>query len=197
MITSVIRHILFIHCILLHFHTFSISVKTYQVQRINESSYLVTSFPDSEFETFYSKAYAPKDTEDKMIFLNPVKDSLITSSLEDVKVVKPNAKLPASYINKARDNYFKHYLTETKKPVVSNAGSPPLVTQEPALFNYDIKTNLELNLQKARNLASVLINESQCPDLEGKTKDKSIKNKDLIKRPRRRNLRKSIKNLYK
>lgn len=195
MITSIIRHILFVQYILLHFHTFSICVKTYQVQRINESSFLVTSFPDSEFETFYSKPHAPKDTEDKMIFLNPIKDPLFTSSLEDVKVGKANAKLPASYINKARDNYFKHYLTEPKKPVVTNA--VPLANQDSALFNYDNKLSLELNLQKARNLASVLISESQDPVLEGKTKDKPIKNKDVRKLPRRRNIRKSLKNLYK
>lgn len=196
MITSIIRHILFVQYILLNFHKFSISVKTYQVRRINASSYLVTSFPDSEFETFSSKAYEPKDPVDKTVFFNPVNDPLITEGLEDGYVGKPNVKLSASYINKARDNYFKHYY-DTKKPVITNAGLPSSPTQDLSLFDYESRSNLDFNLLKARNLASVLISESQYPNIEGKSKDKSvIKRKNILQRPRRRYHRKPLKNPY-
>lgn len=204
MITSIIRYILFVQYILLNFHSFTISVKTYQVQRLNESSYLVTSFPDSEFETFSSKAFVPKGPIDKMVFLNTGKDPFSTiatgglGSLGGAKAVKPNARLlPASYINKARENYFKHYFSETKKPVITNAVLPPLPNQDPAFFNYEVKSNLEFNLLKARNLVSVLISESQYQDVDGKTKDKSIiKKKAVMQRPRRRYLWKTVRNPY-
>lgn len=200
MITSIIRYILFVQYILLNFQSFTISVKTYQVQRINQTSYLVTSFPDSEFETFYSKGYEPKAPIDKMVFLNPVKDSLniiATGGLGDLKVGKPNTKLPASYINKARDNYFKYYFTETKKTMATKPGLPPLLNQDPAYLNYEYKWNLEYNLLKARNLASVLISESQYQDVEGKAKYKpTIRKKDVMQRPRRRYVWKTIRSPY-
>lgn len=192
MITSVIRHIFFVQYILLNFHSFTLSVKTYQVQRINQSSYLVTSFPDSEFETFYSKGYQPKVPIDKMVFLNSGKDALntiITGGLGDSKVGKPNAKLPASYINKARENYFKHYFSETKKPMVPKGGLTPLPNQDLVFYNYELKSNLEDNVLKARNLASILISESQYKPI--------IKKKAVMQRSRRRYLWKTMRNPYK
>lgn len=198
MIASIIRHILYVQYILLNFHSFTVSVKTYQVHRINESSYLVTSLPDSEFELFNSKVYDPKGSVDKMIFLNPGKDTLNpfdVGSLGESKVEKPNTKVSASYINKARENYFKHHFSESKKPVATNMELPHQSNQDAIYLNYEIKSNLESNLLKARNLASVLINESIDQDLEGKTKDKPIiKKKDVMQRTRRRSLKKSFRN---
>lgn len=200
MITLIIRYILFVQYILLNFHSFTISVKTYQVQRINDSSYLVTSFPDSEFETFYSKAYEPRGPVDKMVFLKAGKDPLtnfVTGSLGYSKVMKPSTQLSASYINKARDNYFKQYFSERKKPMDTYTGLPALANQDPAYLNYEMKSSIEFNLIKARNLASVLVNESQYQDHQAKRKASSIiKKKDVTYRPRRRYLWRTIRSPY-
>ncbi|CAD0198710.1 unnamed protein product [Chrysodeixis includens] len=192
MIALIARYILFIQFIFSSFTTFSISVKTYQVQRINESTYLVTSFPDMDPDTH--KRYLDKDDENKVITPNGEKkyteDLDTTQSTVTVgeKKIKPKQKnVSPEVIQKARENYFRKYFAKTKK--MNNSGS--LIPEKASSYMNLVEPNKETNVSSggkfkqnlltARKYATVLINEIQY-QVDTKTKEKILEESRRKKR---------------
>lgn len=181
MIALATKHVLFMQWILTGLVTFSCSVKTYQVNRINESSYLVTSLPDFEHAKIDKKANVnriiPINNDKRSFTINDYYDS--TPSTVNVGEKKENfkTKIPASFIKKARDQYFRNYYPTMKTS--NNLYSPeinsyseltPLKKCEPLQARH--------NLNIARYLASRLILGKQ--DKSGQD-NKIIRNKRRIK----------------
>lgn len=159
---------LVLNCILLKFYLFLLSfafptncVKNYQVRRIDESSYLVTSLPDYDY---ISKLLENKT--DPVVPMNDDKRAFTTNTAAvTVGDARKSKKVPFSVINKARDNYFKNFYATMKQPI-SNALLRDKVTPKVEFTNnnIDVKgvTNkIDSNIQMARKLASVLITEVQ------------------------------------
>lgn len=166
------NYFLIVKCILISFFTFSTSVKTYQVRRVNESTYLVTSFPEFDYDDF-KKSFEEKTTTNKVLSLNDDKRSPYSLSFFDStsstvtvgdKREKAKNNIPASVINKAREDYFRTYFATMKK---SNLSLLPYKTHpymnlaESLLDPNNSSLNLNHNLVIARKLATVLIDEGQ------------------------------------
>ncbi|CAH0721554.1 unnamed protein product, partial [Brenthis ino] len=141
--------------------TFSCSVKTYQVNRINESSYLVTSLPDFEHAKKFDKKangnrIVPINNDKRSFTINDYYDS--TPSTVNVGEKKENLKvtIPASFIKNARDQYFRNYYPTMK---TSNSLYSPEVNSYSELAPLKKCKPLQSrhNLNIARYLASRLI----------------------------------------
>lgn len=140
--------------------TFTNSVKTYQVDRINETSYIVTSFPDYEQ---YKRMFHMKSNIDNL-FTNNDKRSIgidyyntPTVTVGDKKYMK--SKIPSAYIKKVREHYFRNYYATMNKPKTPQ----DLYSTKPLVFDVletdkDSKPmKLQKNLKTARKLASKLV----------------------------------------
>lgn len=178
------------HCIFISLTTFGTSVKTYQVRRLNDSSYLVTSFPDYDYENYYRRFDAKERKENVISLSRKSSNSIDDYETTALNEVKSKNKISSSLINKARDNYFKTFYTTKKKPM-----NTKMCLQQKG-FNFsntvlaNIKENkpvsrLYLNLEKARNLASILISGTK---LDNNLK---VKNKyDQIRKRSKRRIKK-------
>lgn len=196
MISLITRYILFIQLIFSSFTTFSISVKTYQVRRINESTYLVTSFPELDSENH--KRYSENITPFKVLTLNDDKKTTedydtTMSTVSTVTVGERKAKfkqkpqITAEFIKKARENYFRTYFAAIKKTNVSHS----LVPEKSNIYINMVEVNnnettgqsakFKQNLITARKFAMLLINEAQY-QADMKVKDKLL---EEVKRKRR------------
>lgn len=163
MISLITRYIFFIQLILNSFTTFSYSLKTYQVQCINESTYLVTSLP--EFENVNRKRLS-HNAITKLFSLNDAKRSTNhhSSTRSSVTVGEERRKIQAKtispeFIKKVRENYFRTFHTTVGKATHS------LLPDKLNRYQIDISTSstdltakINSNLVIARKIASVLIN---------------------------------------
>ncbi|CAG9792116.1 unnamed protein product [Diatraea saccharalis] len=163
------NNVLLVKCIFISFFTISISVKTYQVRRVNESTYLVTSFPEFDYENFrlyqeytLKPRYPPstdKGKSSRSVYHNTKTVTIVGGTNENMK-----PKVPASVINEARDNYFKTFYATMRKSIQTNHHFITM-TEATAEKKHNL-TNFNQNLLTARKLASFLIGEVQNkPDL--------------------------------
>lgn len=197
MIALIARYILFIQFIFNSFTTFSISVKTYQVRRINESTYLVTSFPDMDPDNH--KRFLNENNQDKMIPLEDKKytddfdTTLSTVTVGEKKDKVKHKNITPEMIKKARENYFRNYFATLKKSNISFSLIPEKANSYMNLVESNNETNVssvkfKQNLITARKFATVLINELQY-QVDTKTKDKFLdeasRKKRYINRKRR------------
>lgn len=136
--------ILFMHWILTSLITLSCSVKTYQVNRINESTYLVNSLPED-----YDKRL--KSSNDNIVVMNNDKRSFdpYTEIVNGGPKNLYKPKLSASYINKARENYFRKLFGTTTS---SSLKTSPYYYKTP-----NFVFQLQQNIYTARKLASSLM----------------------------------------
>lgn len=187
-----LNYFLVVKCIFISFFTFSISVKTYQVRRVNESTYLVTSFPEFDYENFDKTTKKETTISDGKISTYYTTASYFDGTTSTVTVGdnkdRTKQRISASEINKARENYFRQFYATVKK---SNMSLLPLKVQ-PYLTLADSTfeppnsvANLNHNLLIARKLASVLVTEVQ--------NDHGVKFR-RVKRNKRRPLRNLINN---
>lgn len=192
MISLITKYILFIQLIFNSFTTFSISVKTFQVQRINESAYLVTSLP--EFETENHKRFSNKKTKNKIVPLNDKKHTDdYDFKMSSVTVGEKRDKLrhkpvSAEFIKKVRERYFRTYYATIKK-------SSSLLPEKLNPFLLDITNSSTIktakfqhNLLTARKIALLLFDQLQ-PDV--KRRDIFF---DVIKRRKRNKCKKRRSN---
>lgn len=151
---------------------FTVCVNIYKIRRLNESTYLVTSFPEWDYEQFSkSPSYVEKQDPYQDIFLN-YKTNVEVDNVKanDVDILglqeeKGNSKISPEFIAKARDNYFRTYYNTSKK-----------LNKTKYLFPYNIFktdnnkyenwTNIisryeNNNLRMARKLACILLGEIQ------------------------------------
>lgn len=156
--------------ILLRFYVFLISfalpsycVRNYQVQRINESTYLVNSLPDYDFN---SKLLENRKTDTAVPMRG--REELLNKDITTLVAVddtKKSKKLPYSVINKARENYFRNFYATSKQPIASNLHEKVNSSSDVDFNRSIVKANdinediVGSNLDIARNLAAVLINE--------------------------------------
>lgn len=197
MIALIARYILFIQFIFNSFTTFSISVKTYQVRRINESTYLVTSFPDMEPDSH--KRFLNDNSQDKLIPLEDKKytddfdTTMSTVTVGEKKDKVKHKNITPEMIKKARENYFRTYFATMKKSNISFSLLPEKANSYMNLVETNNETNVssikfKQNLLTARKFATVLINELQY-QVDTKTKDKFLdetrRKKRYINRKRR------------
>lgn len=153
------------------FTTHSISVKTYQVRRINESTYLVTSLP--EFENENHKRFSNDKSSNKVVPLNDYKrytgyyESTMSGVRSSVTVGEKrdkvkNGTVSAKFIKAVRERYFRTYYTTNKKSTISLL--PEKISPFLAEISNDgagVTVKLKQNLFKARKIASVVINQFQ------------------------------------
>lgn len=188
MISLITKHVLFMQWILTDLVTFSSSIKTYQVERINESSYLVTSLPQFDHRRFKNmrnfKRIIPIDNNKRYVTVNSYYGSTpCTVNVGGRKGTK--ARIPASMINRARDHYFRHYYATLKTTVpelpIRNSfedSTPPR--------SHQIPSKLKHNLNRSRCLALRLIVGVTRNDLERENKVESVKrNKRRVKMRKR------------
>uniref|UniRef100_A0A2A4JNB9 Uncharacterized protein n=1 Tax=Heliothis virescens TaxID=7102 RepID=A0A2A4JNB9_HELVI len=192
MISLITRYILFIQFVFNSFTTFSISVKTYQVRRINESTYLVTSFP--ELENDNHKRYSDNNIPNKIVTLNDDKKfteeyetTMSTVTVGDKREKAKSKSLSPELIKKARENYFRTYYATMKKSNYNLTMIPDRVNNFINLVEISSENNnissmkFKQNLVTARKLATILINVAQT-QTDLKTKDKFL---EEVKRRRR------------
>lgn len=147
------EHVLFMQWILSGLVTFSFSMKTYQVNQLNDSSYIVTSLPDTDY---------PYITKPKVHRFVPINIGNYNSTLNLVvvgerKYLKP--KIPESIIKQGREMYFSKYYATLNKPSISSPLYSPKLFPKGELTSFRTPNPLHLqeNLQVARKLASRLI----------------------------------------
>ncbi|CAF4854899.1 unnamed protein product [Pieris macdunnoughi] len=115
------------------------TVKNYQVRRINDTTYLVTCYPEIDCLDFESQI-VPVNDKRYTAFVNTWREPTTITVGE-----KPKHKPPsASFITKVRENYFRHFFATKKTPTPTDVDNM-----------YDA-FSLDRNLQKARRLASLL-----------------------------------------
>lgn len=180
-------YILFIQYIVTRFVPQAISVKTYEVRRLNESSYIVTSFPEYDFDDTKG---TDSTCNGKIVFMNDNKEFMkpdhnpthqTTTVSIDESVIKKTHVISADAIKKARENYFKTFYATMKTPSKTTLNAPMFFSS----LNYpDINpkgkggTQLNHNLEMARNLALTLIFGLQKHDHDVvKFKDSVVKRK--------------------
>lgn len=200
MISLITRYILFIQFIFNSFTTISISVKTYQVDRINETTYVVTSLPeiDTDSRDNRKRFLDQKNTTGSLDDLIPLMydkfttgdfGTTISTVTVGEKKEKVVPKITPELIKKARENYFRTYfamlakLNATSSPQGDNAFQN-LTLLETSTDNNRLTAKLNQNLQIARKFASVLINEGQI-QVEFKAKDKFSLYESEFKRRKR------------
>lgn len=183
MISLITKHVLFMQWILTDLVTFSCSIKTYQVERINESSYLVTSFPHFHQKRIKNirnfKRIIPIDNNKRYVNFYSYYDSTpCTVNVDGRKGAK--GKIPASVINKARDHYFRHYYATLKTTVPEFPMRDSFKDLTPS--GNHVSSKLKHNLNRSRFLALRLIVGVKCNDLEQEKSVESVKrNKRRIK----------------
>lgn len=172
-----LNYFLLVKCFLISFITHTISVKTYQVRRVNESTYLVTSFPELDYENYKNvvtgNVLSPKNKEttlsDDKRSPFPSTLSFFYSTVSTVSVGdsknRSKLKIPASVINKARDNYFRHFYATMKKSNISlfpqKFNHQYMTLPETDVGEKNPVSSVNNNLLTARKLASLLITEVQ------------------------------------
>lgn len=147
------EHVLFMQWILSGLVTFSCSMKTYQVNQLNDSSYIVTSLPDTDYP------YITKPKVHRFVPIN-IGNYNSTPNLVAVgerKYLKP--KIPESIIKQGREMYFSKYYATLNKPSISSPlySSKLFPKGELTAFRAPNPLHLQENLQVARKLASRLI----------------------------------------
>lgn len=170
MFSLILKYILFIQCVFVSFIKITDSVKTYQVRRINESSYVVTSFPDLEYDSYNKILKQPsKDgvvsLTDNMTTTTENYNTITTVTVGEKKDLhKFKNKVSSSMINKARENYFKNFYATLKKPINTNISLLPQKMTPYSNFNLMGTTKssyFQRNLNVARKLALMLISEAK------------------------------------
>lgn len=134
---------LLLNFVFIYYTAFCKSLNTYKVCRVNESTYLVTTYPDWDYEQLQT----------------------VTSNGTEIPVnvgekrEKPKLKLSASFINKARENYFKTIYSTFKKS--NNTDSVITANIQKSNPMEEIEADSNKNLLVARKLASILLDEIQ------------------------------------
>lgn len=171
-LTLVKKSILFIQCIILYFG-YAKSVKTYQVHRVNATSYLVTAYPEIDYDYFKPKENM-KDIDiksaktfnyDKKLTLL-FETTLSTVLVDEKRNIRKN-KVSDEFIKKVREQYFKEYFATMKTPISKASLIPDkikpyvnfLKKNTDTIYNSTSITASERNLLKVRRLATLLIDE--------------------------------------
>lgn len=158
------------------------SIKTYQVRRVNDSTFLVTSLPYFDFHDVISKKSIKNSDRNRpnenehVINLNGIGKSTAKGCISSALVHlshygnSRNAKkkkMPSSEIMKARDDYFhKFYPASLKNKIIKHH-----IIEKTSIRNISPKKvkyseALAANLQTARTLAKQLISSGH--DMERK-----------------------------
>lgn len=167
MIASTIKTILLNYCIILYLSEFAVGVKTFQVRRINYSTFMVTSLPEFDYDN-YKNMINFKRTKGKLLSFSDDTFEAYDMTTIPIGGKRNKAKVPALYINKIRENYFRHYYGTLKKSnkttmslIPSSITDKPILTNSSAIALKSANSGLIANIDKARRLASVLIGEGQ------------------------------------
>lgn len=203
MIALITRYILFIQLIFNSFTTFSISVKTYQVRRINESTYLVTSFPEFDNENHKRFLTESSTSINNVVTLNDDKrytedyDTTMSTVTVGEKRDKARQKIiTPELIKKARENYFRSYFATMRRTnftsLLPDKVNPYINLAESSNENTVLTVKFKQNLLTARKLASLLINEAQY-QTELRNKDTFL---DDVKRRKRKLNKKGRRKSY-
>lgn len=171
---NIIFILLHIHACIIYFATICES-KTYKVHRLNDSTYLVTSYPEWKYDElqFVHNNNVVND-ERKEHFIDGKRES--SSSNSDTanainvggRSKETSTKIPSSLIAKARENYFRTFYATMKSPekpvyVLTNKMFGPTridTKSEITALSHSNGVNNE-NLVMARKLASILLGEIQ------------------------------------
>lgn len=185
------RYILFVQYIVIRFVPQAISVKTYEVRRINESAYLVTSFPEYDYGTSRgidlnsdAKVVSMDDQKKVLKSGHNIGDNSNGMSMDE-NPHKHKQKISPFAIKDARKSYFKNFYATMRKVPITTLASSASPTYS-GLLDSDLKdykgaiVPVDSNLITARKLASILVYELQYSDQE------YLKNMERIKRRRNR-----------
>lgn len=171
MISLVTRYIFFIQLIFSSFTTFSISVKTYQVRRINDTTFLVTRFPEFDFDNKkrYLEANSTNNYQESYFPLmqqkHTTEDYEITTVSVGDKRPKPKPKITSEVIKKARENYFRRYFSIVAKTNTNISllpeGFHTYTNMVEGIDEADYSNKLKQNLMTAKKLAGILLSEGK------------------------------------
>ncbi|CAH2062944.1 unnamed protein product, partial [Iphiclides podalirius] len=184
------RYIFFIQYIVTRFVPQATSVKTYEVRRLNGSSYIVTSFPEYDYGN--SKG-VDLSSNAKVIFMDDEKKVMKaghsntgcanTTVTVGGNITKNRYKMSAKAIKEARERYFKTFFATMKKTTTTanfnhSAPSAYLSWNDPDVNVKGASVQMKENLQNARKFASLLIFELQKRDNDPlKVMDSTVKRK--------------------
>lgn len=135
--------------------------KTYEVRRINESTFIVASFPAND-DRPSKNSFTDKPEFYDATYDLPYLPNLTTAStswdFSEPEIKKP--KVSAEYIAKARQNYFLHHYSSSRKPNCSGSLSLPVFSSLRILrIRKEKERNMMRHLETVRGLAGALDNQ--------------------------------------
>lgn len=169
MITFSITTIFLVQCVLIKRGTFSRStVRTYQLRRLNNSAYLITSSPgpskSSEFDYYnrdasnrhlFSTRYQRKLPKFRYDWPKPSRFHNTNKTHE----INFRTRMTAEEISHVRQKYFRDFFATMKKHDLPATRAFPNATGEA-----DNPESLFRNIKTARNLASMLMQQARIYD---------------------------------
>lgn len=149
--------------IIFSLNKFAICVETYQVRRINKSTFLVTNVPDINYNKYGNDMHPEKAentlllTKNDYIFKEHNRPTTVSIGEKKNKV-----RIPSSYIKRARAMYFKHFYETTTK-----TNNSTLLPQKNENINTEFRnrvksgeTSFKRNQDTVKRLVALLISEN-------------------------------------